>query len=297
VNALGHAVVDFARSLHSNSRLRLAPTPSGYLHLGNAYNFILNWLVARLEPGAKLLLRIDDLDADRKRPEYVQDVFDTLQWLGLDWDEGPRSSSDFEAKWSQHLRMPIYAELLQELQHTDLIFTCAKSRRDLAPYLGKYPVKFRLQNLNLDAPEVAWRIKTPRSTQEDLPEDFIVRRRDGVPAYQLASLADDLYFGVTHLIRGEDLAASTAAQQFLATCLGRAQFANMQVLHHPLLEDAFGAKLSKSAGAAAIKTIREQESPAALYQEFAAWIDLSPGQASTANEILDLLRQFKIKSS
>ena len=81
----------FSAFLHDagpNCRLRYAPTPSGFLHIGNALNFRLNWLVAR-QNGGKILLRIDDLDAERKRPEYIADIFESLEWLGLDWDEGP----------------------------------------------------------------------------------------------------------------------------------------------------------------------------------------------------------------
>lgn len=257
----------FVATIGPNSRLRLAPTPSGYLHLGNAFNFILNWQAARSVPGARLLLRIDDLDADRKRPEYVQDVFDTLRWLGLDWDEGPRSPEDFEANWSQHLRLPLYEHLLDDLRRTGQVFACGKSRRDLAPFDGDYPVEFRYQNCTLDTPDTAWRLQTPLPRTPDLPPDFVVRRRDGIPAYQVASVADDLHWGITHIIRGADLESSTRAQQYLSACAGRSAFAQIRFLHHPLLLDAAGEKLSKSAGASALKTWREEgRSPEEVFQ-------------------------------
>lgn len=256
-----------------NSRLRLAPTPSGYLHLGNAFNFILNWQAARSVPGARLLLRIDDLDADRKRPEYVQDVFDTLHWIGIDWDEGPRSPEDFEANWSQHLRLPLCEQLLDDLHRTGQVFACGKSRRDLAPFDGDYPPEFRYQNGSLDTPNTAWRLQTPLPRTPDLPPDFVVRRRDGIPAYQVASVADDLHFGITHIIRGADLESSTRAQQYLAACAGQSAFAQIRFLHHPLLLDAAGEKLSKSAGASALKTWREEgRSPEEVFQAVAAWL-------------------------
>ncbi len=270
----------FIQTVAPTSRLRLAPTPSGFLHLGNAYNFILNWLAARHTPGARLLLRIDDLDADRKRPEYVQDVFDTLRWLGLDWDEGPRSTEDFEANWSQHLRLQLYENALDRLRAGNVLIACAKSRRDLAPFAGEYPTEFREQNLALDAPDVAWRIKTPRIP--GLPPDFVVRRRDGIPAYQVASLADDRHFGITHVIRGADLAESTAAQQYLAECLGWREFSRVQFLHHPLLLDAGGNKLSKSAGSAALKTWREEgRSPAEVFRAVARWLGVKQVESTT----------------
>lgn len=261
----------FSAFLHSagpGCRLRYAPTPSGYLHIGNALNFRLNWLVARRNSG-KILLRIDDIDAERKRPEYVADIFESLEWLGLDWDEGPGLSSseavtssyrltmmvaDFEKNWSQHQRLPLYVKVLKKLRDTGLLFACRKSRRDLAPFDAAYPPEFRQQNLSLDEPDVAWRIATPPGFP--LP-DFVVRRRDGLPAYQVASLADDLHFGITHIVRGADLEASTTAQRFLAECLGEQSFLNIQFLHHPLLTDASGEKLSKSAGSASLRAMRQ----------------------------------------
>lgn len=279
--------VRLIRSVGPGSRVRLAPTPSGYLHAGNALNFILNWLAARLHPGARVLLRIDDLDADRKRPEYVQDIFDTLHWLGLDWDEGPRDVADFEQNWSQHLRLPLYRQALDNLRATGCLFACGKSRRDLEPYQGKYPPEFREQGLSLDAPDVAWRIRTPEGFS--LP-DFIVRRRDGLPAYQLASVVDDLHFGITHVIRGADLEDSTAAQLFLAECLGWPDFSRMAFLHHPLLKDEGGIKLSKSAGASALRHWREMgRTPAPVFKQAGAWLGLRPNGVWSA---LDLLREM-----
>lgn len=244
---------EFVQSVSPKSRLRLAPTPSGYLHAGNAINFLLNQEAARSQPGARLLLRIDDLDADRKRPEFVQDVFDTLAWLGIGWDEGPRSTGDFEQNWSQHLRLGLYQKLLQKLEKQGLVFACRKSRKDLAPFGGAYPPEFRAQNLPLDVPDVAWRVATPPGFP--MP-DFIVRRRDGLPAYQIASLADDVHFGITHIVRGEDLRASTAAQLFLAEKLGLTDFLKIRFWHHPLLTNAEGEKLSKSAGADSLRAMR-----------------------------------------
>ena len=284
----------FTQSVTASSRLRLAPTPSGFLHAGNACNFILNWLAARLQPSAQLLLRIDDLDADRKRPEYVQDVFDTLDWLGLDWDLGPRSPDGFEKNWSQHGRLPAYFALLEELRANGHLFACKKSRRELAPFQGQYPAAFRQQGFDLDAADVAWRIKTP--TDAAFPPDFIVRRRDGIPAYQIASLADDLHFGITHIIRGEDLAGSTASQLFLAESLCRPAFSKIQFLHHALLLDEQGAKLSKSAGSAALKTWRQEgQSASRIFQMVTKRLSASLGKVSTAIEFLDFIQNGIIK--
>ncbi|MBK7936373.1 MAG: hypothetical protein IPJ82_04525 [Lewinellaceae bacterium] len=278
----GKQFAGFAATVSAGSRLRLAPTPSGFLHAGNALNFILNWLAAR-RSGASVLLRIDDLDAGRKRPEYVQDVFDSIEWLGLDWDEGPESSDDFEKNWSQHLRLPLYFKVLEQLREKNLLFACRKSRRDLEPCGGGYPPEFREQGLGFDDPDVAWRIKTPPGFS--LP-DFVVRRRDGLPAYQVTSLADDLHFGITHVIRGADLEESTAAQQFLSGCLSEDKFLKINFLHHPLITDEQGEKLSKSAGAFSLKCIREGGAgPEAIFRRVAHILGL-PGETGSAGELL-----------
>jgi glutamyl-tRNA synthetase len=115
-------------------RLRLAPTPSGFLHAGNQLNFEWNAKFARLHPEGRLLLRIDDLDNARKRPEYVQNVFDTLQFMGIQPDEGPVDPLDFEQHWSQTLRMPLYHAALGQLREAGHLFACGLSRSELAQY-------------------------------------------------------------------------------------------------------------------------------------------------------------------
>ncbi len=276
----------FADIIEANSRLRLAPTPSGFLHSGNALNFTLNWLAARLQPGAKLLLRIDDLDADRKRPEYVTNIFDSLHWLGLNWDEGPKDADDFEQNWSQVRRLPLYVKALEQVQDNNLVFACAKSRRDLVPFDGKYPPEFRNQNLSLNAPNVAWRAFTP--PEFSLP-NFIVRRKDGVPAYQLASIVDDLHFQVSHVIRGADLISSTLAQQWLAQQLGWADFQKIHFLHHPLIMDERGEKLSKSAGSGALRSLSAETGPESIFKQVATLLNISPEGIPTANDLLKAL--------
>ncbi len=237
---------------------RLAPTPSGYLHLGNAANLVLTWLAAR-QRGAQLLLRIDDLDAARKRPEYVDDVFRAIDLLGLDYDLGPVSSADFEANWSQRHRYDHYVSTLNSLREAGALYACGLSRRALKHHSPTYPPEGRMQNLSLEAPDVAWRFRA----EGNGTADFVVRRRDGLPAYQIASLTDDHTFGVTHLVRGNDLLASTDRQRQLARSLGWTDFLDAQVFHHPVLLDKWGNKLSKSVGSGgttptSVRALRQQ---------------------------------------
>jgi glutamyl-tRNA synthetase len=252
-------------------KTRMAPTPSGYLHAGNGAAFVLAWRLAR-ESGGKLLLRIDDLDAERIRPAFVEDVFATLQWLGVDWDEGPRSSGDL-ALWTQHRRLGNYHTLLQELRTANLVYACSCTRKEVAERgcAVEYDGLCRKRNLSLDAADVVWRLRLPEHGRMDMRmwprgavqrmaldlPDPVVRQRTVRPAYQIASLADDLYFGVDTVVRGMDLLHSSLLQLFMAEKLGYTAFTQAVFLHHPLLVGPTGEKLSKSAGAASLKDRRE----------------------------------------
>lgn len=252
----------------SFSRTRIAPTPSGYLHVGNALSFIVTAGLAA-ETGAQMLLRIDDMDRDRADDRYVQDVFDTLNFLGIPWQEGPHDLQEFNEQWSQMLRLDKYNAALQQLRQSGRVFACNCSRSQLKG-LAAYPGTCQNKNIPLDAPGVSWRLKTEPATisiktlngyvTESLPlemTDFIVRKKDGYPAYQLSSLIDDVHLGVDLIVRGQDLWASTLAQLYLAQCL-RLPFSDVSFYHHPLLLGGDGTKLSKSAGATSIKYMREQ---------------------------------------
>ncbi|MDF7809874.1 glutamate--tRNA ligase family protein [Hymenobacter sp. YC55] len=246
---------------------RLAPTPSGFLHLGNAVNFTLTWLLTR-RAGGTLHLRIDDLDRARFRPAYLANIFQTLDWLGLDYDHGPSGPDDFELHYSQRHFLTAYEATLQagRAAQPGLFYACGCSRTDLAraalPRSSNYPGTCRARALAPDAPETAWRAHVPAGTTVAVPDlwqgelavpldeslgDFIVRKKDSTAAYQLASIVDDVRLGVTLIVRGLDLLPSTAAQLWLAGQLpGVTSFQNTQFLHHGLLLDATGQKLSKS---------------------------------------------------
>jgi glutamyl/glutaminyl-tRNA synthetase len=260
-------------------RTRIAPTPSGYLHLGNALSFALTAALAR-KTGAKILLRIDDLDQDRVNLPYVQDIFDTLHFLNIPWDEGPRDADDYKNNWSQLHRVGLYKDVLQQLEDQREVFACRCSRSQLQG--GVYPGNCRNRSLPLDTPDAALRLYTDDrqlsiKTLNDaavsikLPDamkDFIVRKKDGHPAYQLASLIDDVHFGVDLIVRGQDLYPSTIAQQYLADVLNAVDFKSITFHHHPLIMTDGDKKLSKSAGATSIKYLREQGKTAAdIYEE------------------------------
>lgn len=232
---------------------RLAPTPSGYLHLGNAVNFVLTWLLTR-QAGGTLHLRIDDLDRARLRPAYLDNIFRVIDWLGIDYDHGPSGPDDFLRHHSQLLHLPEYNRALRRLaQQPGLVHASQRTRTggsDLA--------------VPLDSPGVAWRACVPAGTEINfldgwqgetrvplgaLMPDFVVRKKDAVAAYQVASVVDDLRLGTNLIIRGLDLQPSTAAQVWLAGQLSEtAAFnaARIQFYHHQLLTNEAGQKLSKS---------------------------------------------------
>jgi glutamyl-tRNA synthetase len=252
---------------------RFTPTPSGYLHIGNAFNFVLTWLIAR-EKQVDVLLRIDDLDATRRRDEYVEDIFRSIDALGLSYDKGPSGPDDFFAQWSQHHRMGLYDAALEKLASaSDLVYGCKLSRKEINALKkeGQYPSSARKQAVDLTDAETAWRIKSEGeihfqdmdksayavNLEGEMP-DFVIRRKDGLPAYQIASLADDQHFGISGIVRGKDLVASTAAQIWLAEKLEYKEFADLTLLHHPLFKGAQHEKLSKSAGALSLKQMLEK---------------------------------------
>ncbi|MCC8425028.1 glutamate--tRNA ligase family protein [Mucilaginibacter sp. UR6-11] len=273
------------------NKTRIAPTPSGYLHLGNALSFALTAALAR-KSGAKVLLRIDDLDQERVNDQYVQDIFDTLNFLGITWDEGPRNLEDYKNNWSQLHRVALYRDVLQQLKDQREVFACLCPRSQLKG--GIYPGTCRNLALPLETPDTACRLYTDDRQLSvktlsagvagtKLPEamaDFVVKKKDGYPAYQLASLVDDIHFGVDLIVRGEDLYPSTIAQQYLATVLGAAAFQNITFHHHPLVMDG-DKKLSKSAGATSIKYLREEGKTATdVYREIGRMLDINENLSS-----------------
>lgn len=260
-------------------RTRIAPTPSGYLHLGNAYSFALTAKLAQ-EHQAEVLLRVDDLDRDRIQLPYVQDVFDTLNFLGIGWEDGPFDTPAYQQQWSQVYRMAIYQNMLRQLRDMGAIFACDCSRAKVlqdSP-TGEYPGTCLHKHIPVDAPGVQWRLDTSllhqlrvNTLQEGLIDTtlppimqyFVVRKKDGFPAYQLASVADDVHFGIDLVIRGADLWDSTLAQLYLAQVLGLTAFQSATFHHHPLMTEADGRKLSKSDGSTSIQYLRRQGHTAA----------------------------------
>jgi glutamyl-tRNA synthetase len=260
----------------SYQRTRLAPTPSGYLHLGNLASFILTVGLAR-RYRARILLRIDDLDRERYRMDYVEDIFSTLRFLGIPWDEGPRDAADFERNFSQMHRLMVYMENLDYLAAQDLLFACsctrstsgtngdgcsgncAKTRQSLTREDVSWRLKGGVESTNnqsIKIHELNQKINTYSLSKQKL--QIQVRRKNGLPSYHLGSVSDDLYFGVDLIVRGEDLLESTLMQMHLASALNRDAFEGIVFVHHPLVVGSQGEKLSKTAGSESIYSMRKE---------------------------------------
>lgn len=257
-------------------RGRLAPSPTGLLHLGHARTF---WIAAQRARSARgtLRLRNDDLDRARCRTEFVTAMQEDLRWLGLTWD-GPMIS--------QSERIPRYRAALARLHAAGLIFPCSRSRRDVleaagAPHEGDaddeplYPREFRppasapLPALG-ETIMVNWRFRVPddevvafrderRGEQRAAAGrdfgDFLVWRKDDTPSYQLATVVDDIELGITEVVRGADLVKSTFRQLLLFRALGATP---PRFYHAPLMLDAQGRRLAKRHDALALRTLRDR---------------------------------------
>lgn len=275
-------------------RTRIAPTPSGFLHLGNIFSFTITLALAQ-KNGAAVLLRIDDLDQTRAQNEFIQDIFDTLDFLELPWNEGPRNLKDFKDHFSQVHRLPIYQKMLDTLRENGQVFACHCSRSQLqqsAPN-GIYPGTCLHKAYPPDSPDMNWRLITStqkafvvKSLQSDdtiasLPIDmnyFVVRKKDGMPAYQLASVADDIHFEVDLVVRGMDLYPSTLAQRYLSELLPRNSFQEAVFYHHMLMNDENGMKLSKTAGSTSIQYLRKSgKKKVEVYRLLAQLAGIDPG--------------------
>ena len=267
---------------------RIAPTPSGFLHAGNAANALLvHWLsrstAARSHP--RLALRIDDVDSGRIRPEYLADVFDVLTWLDIRWTVGPATVADYldattrsqhSTERDEHSQMREVALALRDATAIGVrAFVCRCTRRDvlLAGQAG-CPADCARRNLPLSPGQTCVRLRiTPglsvsMGTQViDLSHDHadpVIWRRDDLPAYHLATIFEDERLGTTHIVRGEDLRSSSALQVVLARSLGLRHAAEATYLHHALVTDEHGQKLSKSTLRAGHPMVRSDAAAADL---------------------------------
>lgn len=259
---------------------RLAPTPSGHLHLGNVLAFGAAWLSAR-QAGGRLLLRVEDLDRARASPEIARAQRRDLRWLGLDWDaETPPQS---ERDYTPHLRAL-----------GERIYACTCTRAQIRAAGGVYPGTCRnahhwegARRLRLPDRTVSFHDRRFGAQQVALGDlgDPVVRRRDGVFSYPLAVVVDDAIDGVTQVVRGADLLAFTAVQLEIWCALGAAP---PTWLHSPLVLGPDGRKLSKSHGSAHVGAWRDAgRTPRDVWRRVLPWLGLPHGHVHDAIDAFD----------
>jgi glutamyl/glutaminyl-tRNA synthetase len=224
--------------------------------------------------------------------EFLEDIFQSIEWMGLDWDSGPTSIDDFKRNWSQHFRTEAYEKQIQILKEKNLLFACECSRKILADAgnTNSYPGTCIEKNISLETEDVSWRIKVGPdkivSFKDELcgqqyipignqPGSFVIRRRDKLPGYHISTLTDDILYNVNIIVRGNDLLESTAVQLYLAEILGMKSFSEAKFFHHPLIHANEDVKLSKTLGSLSLKTmIQSGYKKEMLYREFAEWVHL-----------------------
>lgn len=270
--------------MRSGYRGRLAPSPTGFLHVGHARTF---WTAQErsASAGGTLILRNEDLDPERSRPEFVAAMIEDLHWLGLHWQEGSDCGGPF-APYSQSERREIHFQSFEKLKTKGLVYPCLCSRQDVlralqAPHAGDeepiYPGTCRptgfpggSENKTAGSKLVNWRYQVPDNEVIEFEDgcfgrqrfvagkdfgDFIVWRHDDVPSYQLAVVADDAAMQISEVVRGADLLVSTARQLLLYRAL------NLQppaYYHCPLVTNKAGLRLAKRDDALSLRALREK---------------------------------------
>ncbi|MEM8550317.1 MAG: glutamate--tRNA ligase family protein [Verrucomicrobiota bacterium] len=273
-----------SRQTHSNYRGRLAPTPSGYLHLGHAATFLRAQERCQAH-GGTLLYRDEDIDIERCQDEHRQAAMDDLRWLGIQWQEGPDCGGPY-GPYRQSECLERYREAWQKLHRGGYLFPCGRSRRDMRnlprpAHVDEqdaepvYPTAWRPPGgTGEDATEpgqTAWRFRVPegrtvRFTDAIAGEqtftagsdfgDFRVWRKNGLPNYELAVVVDDIAMNITEVVRGADLLRSTARQILIYEALGATDLPTFA--HCPLVRDEDGQRLAKRTQATSLRGLRDQ---------------------------------------
>ncbi len=295
---------------------RFAPSPSGYMHLGNLLAMLLAWLDCR-SLGGELVFRLEDLDPARSKRVYAEAMAADLRWLGLDWDRGWPE----EPACAQSARTAIYETAFQTLLDRDLVYPCRCTRSERlaaasAPHPGEREFDSGCRCAHLSRAEreallradrrPAWKLRSPDTaitvpdghygafTQNPARElgDFIVRRADGIFAYQLAVSVDDMLMGVTRVVRGRDLLSSAPRQKWLIETLGGQA---PDYCHCPLLTGGAG-KLSKRLGSLSTEVLRKEYAPEQIIGRLAFLCGLiDRDEPVTARDLLPVFSWDKVR--
>jgi glutamyl-tRNA synthetase len=299
---------------------RLAPSPTGAQHVGNARTYLLAWLSIRSQKG-RVLLRVEDIDSPRVKRGAAQQALEDLTWLGLDWDEGPDVGGP-HAPYVQTERMKLYEEALERLKEAERVYPCTCTRSDVeaaasAPHAGQegpvYPGtcsgRLAVDAAQLAGQKFAWRLRTSDTTRHlnDLVSghqwlnvaadlgDFVVAKSEGAPAYQLAVVVDDHAMGVTEVLRGDDLLASAFRQLELYAFFG---WPAPAFAHVPLVVGPDGRRLAKRHGDTRLAALRSRGVKAERLVGLLAWSGglIERMEAVSARELLPCFDLKRVRS-
>jgi glutamyl-tRNA synthetase len=251
----------------SDIRLRFAPSPTGYLHIGGVRTALFNYLYAR-QQGGKFLLRIEDTDQQRSTPEFEKEILDSMKWLGLDWDEDLVHQSK---------RLDRYREVAQELVAKDLA------------YEFEGAIKFRIPKTEVKVYDIVRGEVTYDSKEFD---DLVIMKSDGYPVFHLAVIVDDHDMGITHVVRGEDHLPNTPRHILLQQALG---WKAPKYAHLPLIFGSDGTPLSKRHGAVAVTEYRNKGFLPQGLINYLALLGWNPGTPQEIFSLPELVKQFSLK--
>ncbi|MEN9208661.1 MAG: glutamate--tRNA ligase, partial [Gloeomargarita sp. GMQP_bins_14] len=293
-------------------RVRIAPSPTGNLHIGTARTALFNWLFAR-HHGGEFILRMEDTDRERSRPEFAENILSGLRWLGLDWDIGPI--------W-QTQRLHRYQEVIEQLLARKLAYRSYETEEELAAMRAaqeaqKQAPRYNNQHRNLTPeqeaafraqgrqPVIRFKIDDDREIiwhdlirgemrwrGADLGGDMVIARADGLPLYNFAVVVDDMDMQITHVIRGEDHLANTAKQILLYEALGAPLPA---FAHTPLILNPDGRKLSKRDGVTAISDFRQMGYVAPALVNYMALLGWSPPEGKELLTLEEMVPLFSLE--
>jgi glutamyl-tRNA synthetase len=280
-------------------RVRFAPSPTGYLHVGGARTALYNWLLAQKEPESALVLRIEDTDRERSTDEAIEQIIDGLRWLGLDWDEGPYRQTERTERYAQHLDALIASGRAYFDTATAEDVKREKEGKPGRPGYRGTPspegapgagVRLRVPDEGVTVVEDV--IRGSSSFENRLLDDFVIARADSTPLYNFAVAVDDLEMGITHVVRGEDHLSNTPRQLLVLAALG----AKPPVYSHlPLLHGLDGKPLSKRHGAVSVQEFRRDGFLPEAVVNYLALLGWGYDETTTLFTVEELIEKFSLE--
>lgn len=301
-------------------RLRFAPSPTGYLHIGSARTAFFNWLYAK-KVGGKFILRIEDTDVERHREDTISTILGSMKWLGMDWDEGPDTGGNY-GPYRQSERLDLYKKYAQKLLDEGKAYRCfcsqeqLKKNREEALKVNEF-YKYDRKCLSLTQKEISRKIKSgekfsirllvPREkilsfsdnvygnfeVNSSNIEDYIILRSNGMPTYNFSVVIDDCLMKITHVIRGEDHLSNTPKQLLIYDALN---FGHPDFTHLPMILASDGHRLSKRHGSISIESYREEGFLPEAVLNYIALLGWSYDEKTTIFSVKEMVEKFDLKS-